>query len=146
MSGCYVSQTQYKPIIRTLYAICQDAMSHRLCLSPWYGRYMPYVRMHCPTYSMTIIRTLYAICQNAMSHILHIRPLYGRFMPYVRMLCLTDSVKVHDTDSICHLSGCYVPQNQYKPILHMLNAMYVWPLLLFFFLVKCHSHTTSGQD
>ena len=47
MSGWYGSKTLYQPMIRTLYAICQDGMSQRPCISPLYGRYMPYVRMLC---------------------------------------------------------------------------------------------------
>jgi len=114
MSGWYVPQTQYKPIIRTLYAICQDAMSQRPSISPLYGRYMPYVRMLWPTepvlahYTDAIchmsgwygpktqykpmIRTLFAICQDAMAQRHSISPLYGRNLPYVRMLWPTEPV------------------------------------------------------
>jgi len=114
MAGCYVPQTLYKPIIQTLYAICQDGMPQRPCISPLYGRYMPYVRMLCPTDPVLahytdvichmsgcygpetqykpIIRTLYAIWQDAMSQRPCISPLYGHYMPYVRMLWPTEPV------------------------------------------------------
>ena len=83
MSGQYGPHTQYKPILWRLNAICRNGMTHRLCISP----------------------------------------LYGRFTPYVRMLCPTDPVLAHYTDAICHMSGCYVPQTQYKPIIRTLYAI-----------------------
>jgi len=113
-------------------------MSQRLYISPLYGRYMPYVKLVCPRdpvlahYTDAIChmsgcyvpralykpntRTLYAICQDALSQRPSISPLYGRYMPYVRMVWPKDPVSAHYTDAICHMSGCYVPETQFKTL------------------------------
>jgi len=124
MSGCYGPKTQYKPIIRTLFAICQDAMAHRTSIAHYTDAICHMSGCYGPQNQFKpIIRMLYAICQDAMSQRPSISPLYGRYLSYVRMVWPKDTVQAHYTDAICHIFGCYVPQTQYKPIIRTLYAI-----------------------
>ena len=66
-SGLYDQQTQSKPMLQTLNAIYQDAMSNRPSISPLF------------IYTDTICHT-FLLCQDAMSHRLSKSPLYGRYI------------------------------------------------------------------